>query len=79
MPITGHDDERPTTKMWLAELAVFAAASAATFFGFLKFLPGPRPVTLEAGASALLIAVSLGVGVFAGNRFRAWGLRRRRK
>ncbi|MEV7341407.1 hypothetical protein [Streptomyces sp. NPDC093544] len=68
---------RPTMKMWLAEWSVFVVASAATFVACLASLS--RPVTLDAGATALLIAVSAGVGIFASNRFRAWGMRRKTK
>ncbi|MFB7248693.1 hypothetical protein ACFCYX_40420 [Streptomyces populi] len=71
---------RPTQAMWWAEMAIGLAVSAATFAVIVVFLGASaaqgRHSTLEGGASGLLIALSLGVGIFASGRFRAWGLRR---
>ena len=64
--------------MWWAELAVGLAGSAMalTVIMFLVPLAARRPMVLDAGPSALLIALSIGVGIFVSGRFRAWGLRR---
>ncbi|MGW1064382.1 hypothetical protein ACWD4F_07700 [Streptomyces aureus] len=70
---------RPTQTMWWAEMAIGLAVAAATFtvIAFLtSSIARDRHVVLEGGASGLLIALSLGVGIFASSRFRAWGLRR---
>jgi hypothetical protein len=70
---------RPTQAMGWAEMATGLAVAAATF-AVIAFLTSSvargRHVVLEGGASGLLIALSLGVGVFVSGRFRAWGLRR---
>ncbi|MFF3634196.1 hypothetical protein [Streptomyces sp. NPDC002250] len=71
---------RPTQAMWWAEMAICLAAAAVTFTGAVAALgssaaPG-RHVTLDGGASILLLALSAGVGIFVSGRFRAWGLRR---
>ncbi|MFG3309752.1 hypothetical protein [Streptomyces wuyuanensis] len=72
---------RPTRAMWWAEIAICLAVAAMTFTGIAVFLgssaPQGRHVTVDGGASILLIALSVGVGIFASGRFRAWGLRRR--
>lgn len=71
---------RPTQAMWWAEMAIFLAVAAVTFAGISAFLvassPQGRHVTVEVGASIVLIALSAGVGISASSRFRAWGLRR---
>ncbi|MET9893599.1 hypothetical protein ABZZ47_25975 [Streptomyces sp. NPDC006465] len=71
---------RPTQAMWWAEMAIALAVAAATFTALVAFLGATatqgRHVTLDGGASLLLIALSIGVGMFASSRFRAWGLRR---
>ncbi|MFK0026034.1 hypothetical protein [Streptomyces sp. NPDC090798] len=71
---------RPTQAMWWAEMAIALAVAAATFTALVAFLGTTaaqgRHVTLDGGASILLIALSIGVGIFASSRFRAWGLRR---
>ncbi|MEU2620329.1 hypothetical protein ABZ642_19745 [Streptomyces sp. NPDC007157] len=71
---------RPTQAMWWAEMAIFLAVAAATFAGISALLvasaPQGRHVTVEGGASVVLIALSAGVGIFVSGRFRAWGLRR---
>ncbi|MFF1835653.1 hypothetical protein ACFVXE_15805 [Streptomyces sp. NPDC058231] len=70
---------RPAQAMWWAEMAVGLAVAAATLTA-IAFLGSSaaqgRHVTLDGGASALLIALSIGVGIFVSGRFRAWGLRR---
>ncbi|MFF4574102.1 hypothetical protein [Streptomyces sp. NPDC001410] len=71
---------QPTRAMWWAETAVCLAVAAATLtaIGFLGSLAaGGHHVTLDVVPSTLLIVLSIGVGVFASGRFRAWGLRRR--
>ncbi|MGW1890417.1 hypothetical protein ACWCP6_09130 [Streptomyces sp. NPDC002004] len=71
---------RPTRAMWWAETAVCLAVAAATLtaIAFLGSLPAAgRHVTLDVMPSALLIALSVGVGIYVSGRFRAWGLRRR--
>ncbi|MFB7739294.1 hypothetical protein ACFC08_33995 [Streptomyces sp. NPDC056112] len=71
---------QPTRAMWWAEIAVFLTVAGATLtaIAFLVSLAaGGRHVTLDAGPSVLLIALSIGVGIFVSGRFRAWGLRRR--
>lgn len=75
--VNRQDDDRPTMRMWLAEIAVFLVASAVTFIVCLAVIG--RPVTLDAGSTALLIAVSAGVGVLVSGRFRSWGLRRKKR
>ncbi|MEU6275771.1 hypothetical protein ABZ871_25660 [Streptomyces populi] len=71
---------RPTRAMWWAEMAIALAVAAATFTVLIAFLgttaAQDHHVTLEGGASLLLIALSMSVGIFASSRFRAWGLRR---
>lgn len=66
--------------MWWAELAVFLAGAAATL-ALIMFLlsrtAGHHPVSLGVGPSSVLLALSVGVGLFCSGRFRAWGLRRR--
>jgi hypothetical protein len=71
---------QPTRAMWWTEMAICLAVAAVTFTGLIAFLGAAaqgRHVTLGVGASILLIALSVGVGIFTGGRFRAWGLRRR--
>ncbi|MFB6963009.1 hypothetical protein ACFCYB_40125 [Streptomyces sp. NPDC056309] len=71
---------QPTRAMWWAEIAVFLTAAAATLTAsaFLVSLAAEgRHVTLDVMPSTLLIALSIGVGIFVSSRFRAWGLRRR--
>ncbi|MET7289309.1 hypothetical protein [Streptomyces sp. NPDC005573] len=71
---------RPTRAMWWAEMAVFLTVAAVTLaaIAFLGSLAAAgRHVTLDAMPSALLIALSVGAGILASGRFRAWGLRRR--
>ncbi|MFF8967847.1 hypothetical protein [Streptomyces sp. NPDC014995] len=71
---------QPTRAMWWAELAVFLAGSAATLAAIMSVLSlasRPHSVSLGAGPSAVLIALSVGVGIFVSGRFRAWDLRRR--
>jgi hypothetical protein len=70
---------RPTQAMWWAEVAICLAVAAATLtaIAFLGSLAaGGRHVTLDVGLSTLLIALSIGVGIFVSGRFRAWELRR---
>ncbi|MFB6959375.1 hypothetical protein ACFCYB_20695 [Streptomyces sp. NPDC056309] len=71
---------QPTRAMWWAEMAVFLTAAAATLTA-IAFLAssaaGGGHVTLDVVSSTLLIALSIGVGIFVSGRFRAWGLRRR--
>ncbi|MGN9791814.1 hypothetical protein ACTMTU_12080 [Streptomyces sp. OZ13] len=71
---------RPTQAMWWAEIAIGLAVAAVTFTGIVAFLGSSatqgRHVTVDGGASILLIALSAGVGIFVSGRFRAWGLRR---
>ncbi|MFB7332397.1 hypothetical protein ACFC00_12160 [Streptomyces adustus] len=70
---------RPTQAMWWAEMATFLAVAAATFTALVAFLGATvargRHVTVEGGASIVLIALSVSVGIFVSGRFRAWGLR----
>ena len=71
---------QPTRAMWWAELAVFLAAAAATLaliMFLLSLAAGDHPVFLGVGPSSVLLALSVGVGIFGSGRFRAWGLRRR--
>ncbi|MFF3611652.1 hypothetical protein [Streptomyces sp. NPDC002580] len=71
---------RPTRAMWWAEMAAFLVGTAAPLTTILLLIPAPAghvPVTLDAGTTCLLLAVSVGVGVWTSGRFRAWGLRRR--
>jgi hypothetical protein len=63
--------------MWWAELLVFVAVSVAAFMGAVFLLPD-GPVNLGPGPSIALLALSMGIGVYASGRFRAWGLRRLR-
>ncbi|MBY8879944.1 hypothetical protein [Actinacidiphila acidipaludis] len=69
----------PTRGMWWAELAVFLAGTTVTLmlvmFG-LSQATGHRSVSLGVGPSSVLLAVSIGVGIFLSGRLRAWGLRR---
>ncbi|MGQ4421041.1 hypothetical protein ACN6LA_001647 [Streptomyces sp. SAS_269] len=71
---------RPPQAMWWAEMAIFLAVAAVTFTGIVALRGSAanqgRHVTLDGGASILLIALSAGVGIFVSGRFRAWGLRR---
>jgi hypothetical protein len=71
---------QPTQAMWWAEMAIALAVAAATTTALVTFLGSTaaqaRHVTLDGGASILLIALSIGVGIFVSSRFRAWGLRR---
>ncbi|MEU1710886.1 hypothetical protein ABZ478_37250 [Streptomyces sp. NPDC005706] len=70
---------RPTQAMWWAEMAIGLAVAAVTLTGIVAFLGATAVqghVTLDGGASFLLIALSAGVGIFVSSRFRAWGLRR---
>ncbi|MFE2094585.1 hypothetical protein [Streptomyces sp. NPDC059460] len=71
---------RPMQAMWWAEMAIGLVVTAATFAAIVVFLGSStaqgRHSTLEGGASGLLIALSIGVGIFVSGRFRAWGLRR---
>ncbi|WP_073947213.1 hypothetical protein [Streptomyces kebangsaanensis] len=71
---------QPTWAMWWAEIAVFLTVAGATLtaIAFLVSLAaGGQHVTLDVVPSILLIALSIGVGIFVSGRFRAWGLRRR--
>ncbi|MER5398129.1 hypothetical protein [Streptomyces sp. NPDC002599] len=71
---------RPTQAMWWAEMAIALAVTAAAFTALVALLGSTttqnRHVTLDGGASILLIALSIGAGIFVSSRFRAWGLRR---
>ncbi|MET8406288.1 hypothetical protein [Streptomyces sp900116325] len=71
---------RPRQAMWWAEMAIAIAVAAATFAALVVLLGSAaahgRHVTLDGGASTVLIALSIGVGIYVSNRFRAWGLRR---
>ncbi|MFD5520863.1 hypothetical protein [Streptomyces sp. NPDC127066] len=71
---------QPTQAMWWAEMAIALAVAAATFTALVAFLESTtaqgRHATLDGGASILLIALSIGAGIFVSGRFRAWGLRR---
>lgn len=71
---------QPTRAMWWAETVVFVTVAGATLtaIAFLVSLAaGGRHVTVDGVPSVLLIALSIGVGIFVSGRFRAWGLRRR--
>ncbi|MFI7020440.1 hypothetical protein [Streptomyces sp. NPDC050164] len=71
---------QPTRAMWWAELAVFLATAAATLMlimFLLSLAAGHHSVSLGVGPSSVLLALSIGVGIFGSGRFRAWGLRRR--
>ncbi|MFJ5732912.1 hypothetical protein [Streptomyces paradoxus] len=71
---------QPTRAMWWAELAVFLAAAAATLtliMFLLSLAAGHHSVSLGVGPSSVLLALSIGVGIFISGRFRAWGLRSR--
>ncbi|MFF3418417.1 hypothetical protein ACFYW9_27470 [Streptomyces sp. NPDC002698] len=61
-------------------MAIALAVAAATFTALVALLGSTTAqglhVTLDGGASILLIALSIGVGIFASSRFRARGLRR---
>ena len=66
--------------MWWAEVAIFLAGSAATFtviMILLSLASTPDSVSLGVGPSSVLIALSIGAGIFISGRFRAWGMRRR--
>ncbi|MFD8421626.1 hypothetical protein [Streptomyces sp. NPDC059466] len=71
---------RPTQAMWWAETAICLAVAAVTFVGISSLLGASAPqghhVTVEGGASIVVIALSAGVGIFVSGRFRARGLRR---
>lgn len=66
--------------MWWAESAVFLAGAAVTF-AFIMFVlslaAGHHSVSLGVGPSSVLLALSVGGGIFGSGRFRAWALRRR--
>ncbi|OXY92135.1 hypothetical protein BEK98_27485 [Streptomyces diastatochromogenes] len=71
---------RPTRAMWWAEIAVCLAVAAVTLTAIALLgssVAAGRHVTLDVMPSTLLIALSVGVGIFVSGRFRAWGLRRR--
>jgi hypothetical protein len=66
--------------MWWAEVAIFLTGSAATLTALMFLLSlasRPHTVSLGVGPSSVLIALSIGTGIFVSGRFRAWGLRRR--
>ncbi|MFJ9850314.1 hypothetical protein [Streptomyces sp. NPDC101150] len=71
---------RLTRAMWWAEMAIGLAVAAATLAAVVTLLGASaaqgRHVTMDSGASTLLIALSIGVGIYVSSRFRAWGLRR---
>ena len=60
---------RPTQAIWWTEMAIFLAVAAVTFTGLVAFLGSSaaqgRHVTLDGGASILLIALSAGVASYA--------------
>ncbi len=68
---------RPTQAMWWAEMAIGFAVAAVAFAGSGALLAASAPrghhVTVDGGASVVLIALSAGVGIFVSGRFRAWG------
>ncbi|MFI0226097.1 hypothetical protein [Streptomyces lydicus] len=65
---------RPTRAMWWAETALCLAVAAATLAAITalaSLAAGGRHVTVDGVPSVLLIALSIGVGIFASGRFRA--------
>ncbi|MFH9246799.1 hypothetical protein ACH4LK_15375 [Streptomyces lydicus] len=70
---------RPTRAMWWAETALYLAVAAATLTAITalaSLAAGGRHVTVDGVPSVLLIALSIGVGIFASGRFRASTSRR---
>ncbi|MET8136229.1 hypothetical protein ABZV24_30545 [Streptomyces sp. NPDC005251] len=71
---------RPTQAMWWVEMAIGLAVAAATFtaIGLGSSAAQGHHVTLDGGASTLLIALSTSVGIFVSGRYPAHNLENRR-
>uniref|UniRef100_A0AAU3I0Q6 Uncharacterized protein n=1 Tax=Streptomyces sp. NBC_01393 TaxID=2903851 RepID=A0AAU3I0Q6_9ACTN len=70
---------QPTRAMWWAEVAVLLTVTGATLaaIGFLvSLVDRGGHMTFDGALSILSTVLSIGVGMFTSDRFRAWGLRR---
>lgn len=70
-----ENDEKPTLRMWWAELLFFLAVTAVTAYLMALVVSAVFHHAPVIDGGGLLLA--LVIGLYAARRFRAWGLRRR--